>query len=266
MNEIVKAMEDYVKAFEKGDAKTIAAGYMPDAEYVGPEGKTVKGREAIEKAYVQFFKEHPGAKIQIQIETLRRLGANTALEEGTIRLARKGAEPEATRYSTIHVREGGKWLTAVTREFDLDPSELVTLRDLDWLIGEWLAKNEEMELRTRYEWEDDRNYLVAKFELKEKGKSILKGTQRIARDAASGGLRAWVFDASGGFGESFWIRDGKRWLVEAVGTLPDGSQTTATNIIVPVDGKSFTYQSVERTVSGVEVPDLPPLKVTRVEK
>jgi uncharacterized protein (TIGR02246 family) len=265
--EVRKASAEYVKAFNRGDAKAIARGWTPKGEYTGPDGGTLKGRAAIEKAYAEFFKETPKAKLESRIETLRLLGRVTAMEEGTLRLTKPDSDqPETTRYSAILVREGGKWLVASVHEYDLEPSERLSLDELNWLVGEWVAKSGAMELKASYEWDKNKKFLLCQFTLTEKGKTVTAGRQRIGKDPASGSLRAWVFESAGGFGESSWVRDGKRWVIEAAGTLPDGTETTAVNLIIPLGPDSFSFQSVNRTLGEDELADLPPIKVTRVKK
>ena len=73
-----------------------------------------------------------------------------------------------------------------------------------------------------------------------------------ARRPAAGQLRSWVFDDDGGFGDGAWTREGKRWEIKAAGVQGDGSELTATNIITPVDRDTFLWQSVDRTLDGVE--------------
>jgi hypothetical protein len=82
----------------------------------------------------------------------------------------------------------------------------------------------------------------------------------------AGGLRSWLFDWSGTTGDSAWTRDGNRWLIEAAGTLPDGTAVTAVNILIPLGPDAFTWQPTPLTIGGVELPDQPPIKVTRVKK
>jgi hypothetical protein len=60
-------------------------------------------------------------------------------------------------------------------------------------------------------------------------------------------------------------RDGKKWVHASRGATADGREMTATNILTPVDNDSFLWQSVGRTLDGEELPDLPPVKVTRVK-
>src|SRR5437588_13066769 len=50
-----KTAEEFAKAFNKGDAKAVAAFWTANGEYTGPDGETVRGREALEKDYAEFF-------------------------------------------------------------------------------------------------------------------------------------------------------------------------------------------------------------------
>src|SRR5262245_45312140 len=57
---LVKQAEAFVAAFHKGDAKAVAAFWMPDGDYTDQTGKQMKGRAAIEKAFKAFFAENKG--------------------------------------------------------------------------------------------------------------------------------------------------------------------------------------------------------------
>ena len=261
-----KTAAAFVAAFNKGDARAVAAFWTAEGEYVGPEGNTVRGRAAIEKAYAEFFKKNPKPNLEVRIDTVRLLGARSALEEGTLRLRRPGdKEAGESRYSVLHVREADGWRMALVREWVPDDSERNALEDVAWLIGEWSAKGKDTELEARYAWDENKTFLRCRYTLKEGGKTTSSGTQIIARNPA-GGLRSWLFDRSGTYGESAWSQDGNRWLIEASGTLPDGTVTTAVNILVPLGKDAFTWQSVERKAGETPLPDLPPVKVTRVKK
>ena len=91
------------------------------------------------------------------------------------------------------------------------------------------------------------------------------GGQIIGWHPKRGQIVSMHFDANGGFGNDAWIKDGSKWVLEATGVFRDGSDTTAVNIITPIDANSFTWQSVKRTLEGVSLPDVPPVKVTRVK-
>lgn len=260
---IKKAMESFIKAFEKGDAKAVASYWTPEGEYVADDGTKYQGREELEKVYGEFFKNQKNLKVQVEMESLRFPSSSTAVEEGYLKLKKgKTGEFVTSKYSVLHVKEDGKWLMAIVREW---PSEGLNLRDLEWLIGTWQAKREGNEVTTTYEWDENKMFIVSHFTIKE-NKRTLKGKQIIARDAATGLLRSWTFEAQGGFGEATWTRDGKKWVTEASGTLPSGSLMTATNIITPLDGNTFLWQTVNRVLDDEELPDIAPIKVSRVNK
>src|SRR5262249_59390953 len=109
---------------------------------------------------------------------------------------------------------------------------------------------------------EDKAFLRGRFTLKRDGKVISSGTHLIGKNPA-GGLRAWVFERNGSFGESVWTRDENRWEIEASATLPDSSEATAVKVLIPLDKNSFTWQTVERHVAGSALPGTPPAQGTR---
>jgi uncharacterized protein (TIGR02246 family) len=254
---------DFTKALEKGDAKALAFFWTEEGEYVAGDGTTLHGRAAVEESYAKFFKDNPNLQLDVVPESLRFLSRDSAVEEGYAKLTKgKAGEPTSSRYSTLYVRENGKWLVAVLREW---PDEGIILRDLDWLIGTWAAKAPDGdEVRTAYEWDEDKAFIRMRLTIKGKDRNI-SGTQMIGKDPRTGDLHSWIFESEGGFGEAAWTWDGKRWLQHATGVLPDGGEMTATNILTPIDKDSFTWQSIERTVNGDAQPNVPPVKVARVK-
>jgi uncharacterized protein (TIGR02246 family) len=72
----------FTTAFNKGDAKAVAALWTADGDYsVGRN--SVKGRDEIQKLYETFFKQHPGSKMEIKVESVRVLAPTVAMEKGT---------------------------------------------------------------------------------------------------------------------------------------------------------------------------------------
>jgi hypothetical protein len=150
---------------------------------------------------------------------------------------------------------------AVVREW---PDEGATLKQLDWLIGSWIAKSEDGEVRTSYDWDEGNHFIRAHFTIKDKGRTI-SGTQRIGKDPRTGQVRSWLFGQDGGFGEATWSWDTRHWVIEATGVLEDGTEVTATNLLTPQGRDAFTWQSTNRTVNAAAAPDIPPVKVTRIK-
>jgi len=260
-----KSAEAFTQAFNSGDAKAVAAFWTADGEYISPDGERLKGRAAIEKAYAEFFKNAVKAQVEVKIETIRMLGKHVALEEGTLALKFPGDKtPGVSRYSVLHVRDDDGWRMANVQEWVPDPSELITLKDVEWLVGEWSAKNAEAEVNVKYAWDEAKAFLRGKYTLKREGKEATSGTHIIGKNP-SGGLKAWVFDGSGTFGESSWSNEENHWIIEGAGTLPDGSEVTGVNILIPLGPDAFTWQAIERSVAGTMLPGTPPIRVTRVK-
>lgn len=259
---IRKAAADFIQAVEKGDAKAVAASWTEEGEYIGDDGTTIRGRANIEAAYKKAFARNKNLKVEITVESIRFPSKDTAIEEGYAKRYRENSEHStSSRYSVLHVREGGRWLMALLREW---PDEGVSLRDFDWLIGTWEAKTDDTEVRTTYKWDAKKNSIRCEIAIKGEGRNVT-ATQVLLKDPRTGQLRSWVFDDDGGFGDGTWTRDGKRWVIAATGVQGDGGELTATNILVPVDKDTFTWQSTERTLDGAALPNIPPVKVRRVK-
>src|SRR5262245_26414817 len=69
MAAVRKTADAFTKAFNSGDARAVAAFWTKTGEYVGPDGEAVRGRAEIEKSYVEFFKNHPKATIEVEIQS-----------------------------------------------------------------------------------------------------------------------------------------------------------------------------------------------------
>jgi uncharacterized protein (TIGR02246 family) len=259
---IKAAGQGFLKAYLAGDAKKMAAHWTENGEYVAEDGTTIRGRLEIEKAYAGLFdKKKTHSDAEIEVGSIRFPSKDTAIEEGYIKVRQGKDPPISSKYSMLHVREGGKWLMAVLREW---PSEGTSLRDLEWLIGTWEAKRDDTQVRTTYEWWGDKNFIRVKITIKQKG-NTREGFQMIVKDRATGQLRSWTFDSQGSFGEATWTRDGKKWMQDSAGVMEDGSILASTNILTRIDDDAFTFQSVERSAGGEDLDDIPPVRVTRVK-
>ena len=79
--------EAFVAAFEKGDAKAVAALWAKNGE-MSLDGETIaEGRDEVEARYAEYFEGNPGAKIDVHINTIRVLGPSLAIERRRISAA-----------------------------------------------------------------------------------------------------------------------------------------------------------------------------------
>jgi uncharacterized protein (TIGR02246 family) len=260
--------DEFVKAFNAADAKAIGALWAADAEYVDESGESFQGRAAIEKLYAEVFQQHKGAVMTVKIESIRLLGPDIALEKGAAWVKSPGGLADtAARYTVVHSKRDGKWVMAFGRDAPYVPaSNEDYLKDLEWLVGDWAPEAKNQPLRLHFEWMAQRNFIKNTYLSVKDGQSTLTGGQIIGWDPRQGQIVSWHFDAQGGFGKDVWIRDGKKWVIEANGVLRDGSESTSVNIATPLDANSFTWQSVKRTLDGVKLPDVPPVKMIRVQQ
>ena len=262
---IREATQAFARAFEKGDAQAVGALFTEEAEYIDEDGAPVRGRAALAKAYTDFFAKRQELKAEAKTEKVRFLGKDTAVEEGTFTVKAKTTPANASRYSALYVRQDGRWLMALLKEWGDETTNAPSLQDLAWLIGTWESEGTDLKASTTYEWADNKAFIRARYSIvpKKDGEKASSGTQVIGVDPGSGVIRAWLFDSEGGIGESFWTHDGERWVIDSAGTLADGSETTAQNFLTRTGDDGFTWRSVKRTLNGEHLPDLGTVKVKR---
>src|ERR1700730_6579644 len=70
-NSLTNNAKAFVDAFEKGDAKAVAAFWDEDGDYVDLTGRRLQGRPAIENAFKDFFTENKGVKLRIDVNSVR---------------------------------------------------------------------------------------------------------------------------------------------------------------------------------------------------
>ena len=257
---ILQSAHDFTAAFEKGDAKGVAAQWTEQGEYESEDGTVLQGRAAIEAAYAAHFKDRPPGKMEIQVGSIRFPSRDTAVEEGLTRTTGSDMLPDSTFYRTVHVREDGKWRIALSREWG--PAEN-RLADLDWLIGTWRSQAKDHEMVITFAREKDRPFLTGDFTTTSAGKTVSLGTMKIGLDPISGQFRSWHFDPDGGYGHGVWLREGKNWAVDSRGTQGDGAETTSVNVLTRFGVDELGWRSIDRTVSGKPQPDSAPVRLKR---
>jgi uncharacterized protein (TIGR02246 family) len=258
---ILQSGRDFTSAFERGDAKAVAALWSEQGEYESDDGPTLRGRSAIEAAFSARFKDRPAGKLEITVENIRFPSRDTALEEGLTRTTASDMLPDSSHYRTLHVREDGKWRIALSREWGAAENRLA---DLDWLIGSWRGAAKDHEMVISFAREKDRPFLVGEFTATAAVKSISLGTMKIGLDPVSGQFMSWHFDPDGGYGQGMWLREGNNWVVDSRGTQGDGAETAAVNILTRFGGDEVGWRSIDRMVGGKAQPDSAPIRLKRV--
>lgn len=247
----------FVEAFNKKDSKAVVEFWTPEGEYIDEDGIILKGRKEIEERYQEFFKEKSDAKLRLEIDSIRVLGANAAIEEGQsfVEPAPLGATG-IHRYTAVHVKADGKWRMASLRDtFEESPSANSHLADLEFLIGTWVAEEHGARSESVCRWTANKNFVERQYTTKHADGTTASGLQIIGWDPQISALRSWNFSPDGGHAIGVWSPIEGGWQAEIHGTTGDGVATTATNLFMRLDDNAYMWQSTQRQVAGQSLPD-----------
>lgn len=256
-NAVRYTAEAFTSAFNKGDAKAIAALWTTDCEYVDETGRVFRGRDAIENEYAEFFRANPGVQIEASASSVKILGPVVAAEDGTaIVKSPRGKLISRGYYTVVHTKENGKWLMASVREH-ASPSAAgrPKLEDLEWLIGDWTADQESKKVRLAFKWIADKKFIELAYEVQDKKGNSRSGVQIIGRDPSSGELVSWSFFPNGGSGQGRWRPFHKGWIIDSFGRMPDGRRSVSTYLISRPDENTLGWKSVNRRIAGKGLKD-----------
>src|SRR3990172_6092625 len=103
---IQKTIESYLEAFSKGDAKALADHWAENGDYIDASGRHLKGREAIQKEYEDFFKKAQQPKLDITITSIYFAADDLVIEDGIRDVSVAPNRPAMRiRYTAVHVKQ-----------------------------------------------------------------------------------------------------------------------------------------------------------------
>jgi len=262
---ILANVRAYMGAFNRQDVKAVADLFSEDCDVTENDGTRIHGRKELEKELKETFADESKAKISIEVDSLTLVTPEVALETGAVDYYPDGKTLTAeAQYQVIHVKRGDRWLMRDARTFSrkvLSPYD--QLRDLDWLVGDWVDESSDGVVESRYRWAANKAFLLQDFTIRSSGKKVLNGTQRIGWDPLSKQIKSWVFDSEGGYGESLWSNVDDAWVIEVKGVRSDGKVVTATNQIVQLAKDRFRFDSADRIVGEERMPNFQAIVVRK---
>jgi uncharacterized protein (TIGR02246 family) len=258
--EIRSAAERLVSAFNAGKSAELANLFAADGELIDEQGTNYRGRKELADLFTKFFARFPGAKLAVEIESIRSLGPNLAIEEGTryIEAVAKETPSRATlRYTAVRTKVDGQWQIASLREFTADPLPTPSerLQSLAWIVGDWINEGDDGAVKISFRWSEDKNFLLGDYHVTVGGEVRMKSSQRIGWDPLAGKVRSWLFDSDGGFSEGAWTAVEDGWVIKSQSVNPDATTASATLTITPKDNDHFTMKGTERIVGDSREPD-----------
>lgn len=263
-DQIELAAVQFVELYNRHDP-AVADLFTDDAEVVSTDAEPLSSRLAIREALAREFAARPQQQLSLAMESLRFVTGDVAIEEGETVTYADGETPSIrSHYIAVHVQRDGRWRMKLVRELTHEHlTAAAALRDLEWLVGDWLDERDGIAVASSCRWDENRNFLLREIEARTADGATLRGQQRIGWDPAAQQIRSWAFDNSGGFSEGTWERDGRQWEVRFTSVRPDGRTAVGTQVIRLVNEDQLEWRT-EEVVSGGE--PAPPLSVTMIRR
>lgn len=250
---IRKTVADYCEAFNKGDVQAVLNYWAPDAEYTGESGDETKGRAAIGDLFRKFFADHRGAKMKLDLKSVRFIRSDVALGDGMSEVT-TAEGPDKGRFSAAWVKADGKWLLTSARDLPSEGQAASPVQGLNWLEGEWQSEGNRVPVSVTCRPTLGKAYMQLDFTVR-RPEGDMSVMYLLGFDPVSEQVKSWTFDSAGGYGEAMWTREGNQWTGRATGVLPDGGAGSATYTIKYVDDNNFVLQMRDRQVAGQPLAD-----------
>ena len=228
---IRKAIDSYVKAFNSGDAKSLASHWKEEGEFTLPSGATLSGQEEMVKTFTKYFEKSKETKLELVDTEVSLISPSVGIESGIARLISPEGKVNETEYQAVHIKTTQGWKIDSLEEQELaeaPPSNYEKLQKLEWMIGQWIDQGDDITVTTNCRWTSNQNFIVRTFRVVENESVSFEGTQVIGWDASKDTIRSWLFDSDGGFGVGMWTQDGNTWVVRTLSTLSDGRKALDT--------------------------------------
>ena len=261
---VSKALAALAKAYNARDPKAIAELFTPKGEFIDADDNVFDSHEAIAGEFAALFEVNPKKNsVEIAAEEIREISPGILSVDCVATFSDKeGADEDNDMadvdFSALLVKQSsGGWLFASIRsegEGNVRTPH-ARLKQLAWLIGEWIDESEESTMHTNTRWSDDANFIITTFAIHVAGRKVMTGTQWIGWDGSLDKFRSWVFDSEGGHSEGIWTELDDRWVVKATGVRPDGDACSATHTYEPNGQDGYVFSVSDRIVGNETQPD-----------
>jgi uncharacterized protein (TIGR02246 family) len=246
-------------AYNARDSRALVEQFAPTAEFVDADGNVFEGREAIAREFKALFEINPRNETAIVADATREISDGVLSVDGRATFSSaEGSDAAKVDFSAVAVRQAdGRWLLASVRsegERSLRAPH-ARLKELEWLIGDWVDESDESTMHMSTRWSDDANFIVSSFSIQVAGRSVMSGTQRIGWDGSLEKYRSWVFDSDGGHASGIWSKLDDRWIVKSTGVSSEGDSCSATQTYERKGPDAFFFSVTDRVVGDATPPD-----------
>lgn len=263
---IVAAIESYIAAFNSRDVQKLVSLWSPDGVYISrTSGERITGLEPLTEEFTQIFAGETVPTLAVTTESIEFISPNVALERGSATVTYSDQDVTQTDYRVVYVKRNGSWLIdRVTEDEIVVPlSNYEQLKDLDWMIGQWVDAGEGITIEMECDWTTKQNFISRKYSVSSEEGIESSGLQIIGWDAKQKQIRSWLFDSDGGVITGTWTKGDDRWVVQSVVVLPDGASGSFTSIFRPGEDGNYTWQKINRVLDGRLLPNVGEVLVQR---
>jgi uncharacterized protein (TIGR02246 family) len=256
-----QAAADFVLAYNAKDPAAIAALFTENGEITDLRaGDSSTGRVDIQIRYAEIFAAGDTPSVAIEVDSVRLVGKDLAIEDGTLHFTPPGdnAPAKSTAYTAVLQKSAdGAWQIASTRTLADTTGAAGQLAELaSALKGDWTAMRDGLRLDLAFGWDGSGNFVAGEMLATTADGEPQSTNLRIGWDAARKTITWWSFDDGGGFAKGDWTATADGWLIRTEGTTADGESTSA-NQTLKLDGKdTILWTAKDRLVDGEELPDI----------
>ena len=256
-----QAAADFVLAYNAKDAAAVAALFTENGEISDLRAEdTTTGRVDIQLRYAEIFAAGDTSSVAIEVDSVRLVGKDLAIEDGTVHLTPPGdnAPAKSTAYTAVLQKSAdGAWKIASTRTLADTTDAAGQLAELAAALkGDWTSQKEGMRLDLAFGWDGSGKFVAGEMLATAADAEPQTTSLRIGWDAARKTITWWSFDDGGGFAKGDWTATEDGWLVRTEGTTADGETTSANQTLTPEGKDTLIWTAKDRLVNGEKLPDI----------
>ncbi len=257
----------YVAAYNQKDTAKLVEFFTPDGTLIDSDNVATRGREAIAQEFSEAFAQPSTYTLEGKVERTRFITPDVAQVEGVSRLVSPKEATIVNHFIALLARQGDAWKLVEIRDYP-EPGTSVTpyerLKELEWMVGEWVDETEDAQVSSTVQWGQGRGYLVRNYSAQSKDRAATSGLIIIAWDPQTEQIKSWIFSADGSRGEGSWTRaEDNQWVVKVHGNTGDGRPNSATQIISMVNKDAVKTKAIDRIVGGEIAPDVEEIIMVR---
>jgi uncharacterized protein (TIGR02246 family) len=256
-----QAAADFVLAYNAKDAAAVAALFTENGEISDLRAEdTTTGRVDIQLRYAEIFAAAETPSVAIEVDSVRFIGKDLAIEDGTLHFTPPGENipAKSTAYTAVLQKSAdGAWQIASTRALADTTGPAGQLAELAAALkGDWTAMRDGLRLDLAFGWDGSGNFVAGEMLATTADGEPQSTNLRIGWDAARKTITWWSFDDGGGFAKGDWTPTEDGWLIRTEGTTADGESTSA-NQSLKLEGKDvILWNAADRLVDGEKLPDI----------